>query len=105
MIFLVGENSKCILLNWQSKRIRRVVRSSLAAETLAMSDAVDNGVYLTKMLSELLFNDENCIPIEVVTDSKLLYDALHSGPNLEIQGSVRYKEKRALFQQKRTTKI
>ena len=77
LIFLVGENRKCILLNWQSKRIRRVVRSSLAAETLALSDAVDNGVYLTKMLSELLFNNEYCIPIEVVTDSKSLYDALH----------------------------
>ena len=43
---------------------------------LAMSDAVDNGVYLTKVLSELLFNDTCCIPIEVVTDSKSLYDAL-----------------------------
>ena len=70
LIFIVGENNKCILLNWQSKRIRRVVRSCLAAETLALSDAVDNGIYLSKMLSELLYNDTYCIPIEVVTDSK-----------------------------------
>ena len=49
---------------------------------LALSDAVDNGVYLTKMLSEPLFNDEYCIPIEVVTDSKSLYDALHSKKNV-----------------------
>ena len=82
LIFLVGENRKCILLNWQSKRIRRVVRSSLAAETLALSNAVHNGVYLTKMLSELLFNDEYCIPIEVVTDNKSLYDPLHSKKNV-----------------------
>ena len=54
---LVAENDKCTLLNWQLKRIQRVVRSSLAAETFALSDAADSGVYLTKMLPELLFND------------------------------------------------
>ena len=78
LIFLVAENCKCILLNRQSKRIRRVVRSSLAAETLALSDAVDNGVYLRNVLSEHLFNNRYCIPIEVVTDRKSLYDAFHS---------------------------
>ena len=82
LIFLVAENSKYILLNWQSKRIRRVVRSWLAAETVALSDGAENGVHLTKVLSELLFNDTYCIPIEVVTDSKSLYDALHSQKNV-----------------------
>ena len=48
---------------------------------LALSDAVDNGVYLTKLLSQLLFNDTYCIPMEVVTNSKSLYDALHSKEN------------------------
>ena len=37
--------------------MRRVACSSLAAETLALSDAVGNGVYLTKVLAELLVND------------------------------------------------
>ena len=82
LIFLVGENNKCVLLNLQSRRIWRVVRSSLAAETLALSDAADNGIYLAKMLSELLFNNSYCVPTEVVTDSKSLYDALHSKKNV-----------------------
>ena len=82
LIFLVDENSKCILLNWQSKRIWRIVHSSLAPETLVLSDAVDNGVYLTKVLSELIFNYTYCIPVEVVTDSKSLCDALHSKKNV-----------------------
>ena len=47
-----------------------------------MSDAVENGVYLAKVLSELLFNDTYCIPVEVMTDSKTLYDALHSKKNV-----------------------
>ena len=73
---------KCILLNWQLKRIRRVVCNSVGAEMLALSDAVDNGVYLTKLLSQRLFNDTYCIPMEVVTNSKSLYDALHSKENV-----------------------
>ena len=34
----------------------RVVQSTLAAETLAFSEAVDDGMYLAEMISELLFN-------------------------------------------------
>ena len=82
LFFLVAENGKCILLNWQLKRIQRVVYRLLAAETLALSDNVDNGVYLTKVLSALLFNNTYCILIEVVTDSKSLYDILHSKKNV-----------------------
>ena len=70
------------MLNWQLKRIQRVVYRLLAAETLALSDNVDNGVYLTKVLSALLFNNTYCILIEVVTDSKSLYDILHSKKNV-----------------------
>ena len=71
------------MLNWRSKRIQRVVCSSLAAETLALSGDVDNGIYLTKVLSKLfLFNDTYCIPIKVVTDGKSLYDALHLRKNV-----------------------
>ena len=46
LIFLVGENQKSCLVNWQSKRIKHVVRSSLSAETLAL----DDGVYIAEML-------------------------------------------------------
>ena len=46
LIFLVGENQKSCLVNWQSKHIKHVVRSSLSAETLAL----DDGVYIAEML-------------------------------------------------------
>ena len=36
LIFSVAENKKFPILNWQSKRIKCVVRSSLATETLAL---------------------------------------------------------------------
>ena len=71
-IFLVGQNKKCSIVNWQSKRIKRVVRSSLAAETLALSDAIDDGIYISELISELVFNGVKHIPIEIYADSKSL---------------------------------
>ena len=79
LIFLVDENSKFNLISWQSKRIKRVIRSSLAAETLALSDSVDHAIYLSVLLKELYPKFKtNDIPIEIVTDNKSLRDAIHS---------------------------
>ena len=80
LIFLVGENGKCSLLSWQSKRLKRVVRSSLAAESLAMSDCVDAAIFIASMYKDIMYGDQcsNSIPIEIVTDNKSLQDALQS---------------------------
>ena len=53
LIFLVGDSSACSLIGWTSKRIKRVVKSSLAAETLSVSEAVDGTVYANAMFSEI----------------------------------------------------
>ena len=65
LIFLVGENWKCSLLNWQSKQIKSVVRSSLNAEILALWDALDDAIFLQQMISELVFKKTFSIPIDV----------------------------------------
>ena len=44
IIFLCGYQNMCLPLNLQSKRIRRAVWSSLAAEALALSDALDDEI-------------------------------------------------------------
>ena len=77
LIFIVGENRKCSLLNWQSKRIKRVVRSSLSAETLVFCDALDDAIFLQQMVSELLFNKTFIIPVDVYTDNRSLYNILN----------------------------
>ena len=48
LIFLVGKNQKCSLLKWQSKQIKRVVCSSLSAETLALCDVLDDAIFYSK---------------------------------------------------------
>ena len=76
MFFIVGENRKCSLLHWQSKRIKRVVLNSLSAETLALCDALDDAIFLQQRISELLFNETFSIPIDIYTDIRSLYDIL-----------------------------
>ena len=78
---LVGENETFSILNWQRKRIKQVARSLLAAETLALSDAIDDGIYIW-VISELVFNEAKHISIEICTDSKSLYDNLKSKKNV-----------------------
>ena len=58
-----------------------LVRSSLAAETLALSDATDDGINISKLISELVYNGVKYIPIEIYTYSKSLYNVLKSKKN------------------------
>ena len=58
--------------------IKRKIRIILAAEKLALSDAVDTGIYISEIVSELLFNGTRLLPIETYTKSKSLYDAITS---------------------------
>ena len=41
------------LISWQSKRIKRMVRSYLAAEALAMLDGIDSVLYIAALLNLL----------------------------------------------------
>ena len=47
IIFLNDKYNSVIPLSWNSTRLRRVARSSLVAETLAMSDACDSAIFLS----------------------------------------------------------
>ena len=75
VIFLVDKHNKCNLISWQSKRIKRIVRSTLAAETIVMMDGVESAIYISVLLKELHPRLNN-IPMEIYTDNKSLHDAL-----------------------------
>ena len=54
IIFVVGSNGNYFPLHWQSKRIRRIVKSTQAAEALAMVDLVEACMYYQTFLCEIL---------------------------------------------------
>ena len=52
-IMIFGEHGRFSPLSWQSKRIRNVVRSTLAGEALALADGVDSDMLLANLFAEL----------------------------------------------------
>ena len=82
IIFLADNKGNVCPLYWESRKIRRVVKSTLAAETLAAADAIDNAYYLGEILSEILFRHGKDIPIELYVDNKSLHDNVFSVKNV-----------------------
>ena len=69
---------------WQSKRVRRVVKSTLAAEILAMVDMVEACIFHRKLLLEILQVKDNIDNIRIFckTDNSCLYDSAHSSTQI-----------------------
>lgn len=76
IIFLEDSKGRCCPVEWKSNKIKRVVRSALAAESLACADVTDAGVFWAGALSEIL--PDTSIKKHSLTDSKSLFDNLQS---------------------------
>ena len=74
VIFLVGQDGRNCPLSWQSKKIQRVVKSTIATESLAMVKATDMPFYLAFILKEILLHNNNQlnIPVECCIDNHSL---------------------------------
>ena len=78
-MFLCG-NKKFSPISWKSRKLKRVVKSTLAAETLALEEALEASFMLKSLLCELfrLENNISNIPITCYTDNKSLVDTINS---------------------------
>ena len=76
IVFLKDTAGKRCPLYWQTRRLKRVVKSTLAAETMALLEGAEAGVYLSYVLKEILHREH--IDVHCVTDNKSLVDALRS---------------------------
>ena len=77
LVFLVDRCGRAALIDWKSHKIRRVVRSTLAAETLAMADAVDAAAFVAATWKELVGPQWNNAA-EVITDCRSLFENVNS---------------------------
>ena len=79
LFFLAGSN-KFAPISWCSRKLKRIVRSTLAAETLAMQDMAENCFLIRNTLCELYEMNMNAdvLLVSCITDSKSLYDSVHS---------------------------
>ncbi|KAG1673036.1 DNA polymerase epsilon subunit 2 [Nymphon striatum] len=80
IVFLVDGTGKCSPISWSAKKIRRVVKSTIAAEALSMVDGLDTAYYIGCMITEILSMkaNTNFIPINCYIDNRSLFENLHS---------------------------
>ena len=83
IILLSDDTGKSAPIQWQSRRIKRVVKSTLAAECLALEDAADYAYYVKCMITEVLGISSSRIKLNCYIDNKSLHDVLHSSNNVK----------------------
>ena len=76
VIFLKDSDGKQCPIYWQTRKIRRVVKSTLAAETLALLDCAEAAVYIASIIADLINVQKTKVCCYV--DNRSLVDALHS---------------------------
>ena len=77
IILIMGSNQRCCPISWKANKIKRVCRSTLAAETMALVEGLEECLYLKNLLSEIgIFKQKN----EIIgyTDNLGLREALYS---------------------------
>ena len=76
IIFLVDATGSGAPISWASKKSKRVARSTLTAETLAASEAIDCAMVIKSTVEEML--RFTLPPILLLVDSKSLHDAVRT---------------------------
>ena len=77
VIFLTDETNDLVVpIAWQSKRIKRVVKSTLAAETLSLVEGAEASFWMKSVLNELTGNTD--FDIEFRSDSQSLCNAVRT---------------------------
>ena len=77
LVLLVDRNGRCCPLKWRANKIQRVVGSTIAAEMLALLNAVKEAQYLREILIELL-GKTSALHIQSFVDNKSVLDAVYS---------------------------
>ena len=81
IIFLKDSTGLRCPIFWQSRKLKRVVKSTLAAETLALVEGAEVSYYIASIIKEVTKIKD--VPINCFVDNKSLVDALSSSNQVE----------------------
>lgn len=76
VIFVVANSGCCCVIGWSCNKIKRVVKSTLAAEMLSLTDAIDYAFFLKNIMLELTGLSNDQLPIGVFVDSKSVVEMI-----------------------------
>ena len=83
LIFLRDKNNNASLVDWNAGKVKRIVRSTLAAESLSLVSGLENGIYLRMLLSELIGKKPEKMQCKAIIDNKSCVEALRSSSQVE----------------------
>ena len=83
LVFMVSNSAEntssfaryCSLLDWRSSKLQRITRSTLASETLSLSNCLDNALFIRDALFEITGNR---LQISVYSDNKSICQSVYS---------------------------
>ena len=76
LVFLINyRTGNAAILDWQANKIKRVVRSTLAAETLSLNEGLEASIHLNGILQELI---GVTVEVHAVIDNRSVVDAVRS---------------------------
>ena len=79
IVFLTdSEQKKCAVLDWHANKIKRVVRSTLAAEALSLCDGLETVLHIRRVLEDTLNLPSKTIKIHGIVDNRSTVDAVKS---------------------------
>lgn len=78
IVWLADGTGLCCPLAWHASKIKRVVRSTIAAEALSLQEGLEAGFYYRTMVEEILGIPNKTIPITAYTDNKSVIEAVFS---------------------------
>ena len=82
IVFLIDTNGIYSPLTWQSHRIKRVVKSTIAAECLAAMEAAESA-FLMKTLLLDIYGSDTSVNVVVYCDNRNLVDCIKSCTSIE----------------------
>ena len=78
IVWLMDSSGKCCPIEWNAKKIKRVVRSTLAAEMLSLGEGLEASFYYRQILEDMLGLESKTITIKAYVDNKSVIEALLS---------------------------
>lgn len=78
VVFLVDKSGRCSTLAWHANKIKRVVRSTIAAEALSLEEGIEEAIFLRHMIWNLISMPTESLPIIAIVDNKSVVEAVHS---------------------------
>ena len=74
----MDSNNSCCPLSWKVNKIKRVVRSTIAAEALSLQKGLECSYYYRKIVEDITGVPPRTIPIVAYIDNKSVIEALNS---------------------------